>query len=90
MDKKRSTRLDNLKTLTPPTSAFDSATTLSSLSLEDSSRRLNDITSNPEQLGFFQSYLIGIDAQKYLLFIEALNELRHENDLYKIEHVVDR
>lgn len=53
-------------------------------------KRLYEILSSPEQLGYFQTYLQSIHAHENLLFIEALAELRHEKNSKGVESIVHR
>ncbi|KAI8889063.1 hypothetical protein K501DRAFT_155554, partial [Backusella circina FSU 941] len=51
---------------------------------------LHEILSSPQQLAYFQLYLQSIHAHENLLFIEALSELRHEQNNEYLESIVHR
>ncbi|KAI8357812.1 hypothetical protein BD560DRAFT_406243, partial [Blakeslea trispora] len=45
--------------------------------------KLKDVLQEPGLLNLFENYLIKKDKQRNLLFVEAINQLRHEEDCSK-------
>ncbi|KAG0167927.1 hypothetical protein DFQ30_005515 [Apophysomyces sp. BC1015] len=56
----------------------------------DNHHRLYEILSSPQLLALFEEYLQRVQAHENLLFVEALSQLRHENNQLNVEKVVHR